>query len=498
MLEAGVNASGFVTALVRSADDEPLRFAIGPIGGALVTARLPEGAAHVAFADARRGLAWSDPPLRIQRTLDGGFSWHDLPLPIEGDMVAIAPRDYYDLATTTPRESWAARPERCTAARCLVGNTVVVQGWGPVSPQAGRRILAVRADASPPEHPSPRSGWGIDGRLPRFRCEPTGAATPRAPLRTPAPANVRGREVEWSGVEGGLKASFWFDPTLRVRCAFAWRGLDARGEYVAASSPSRCPMRVLEDRERRRGLETLVLRPVLLTRDALQVLVEPIGGLGILSMVRAARGAEARVEPFREYVMFSDYLPSFLGEGLFVMPTFAGGDDSRGVLVVDTDGAPGLYRATRLFFGTRAQMPQAAPPVAIARRGGVSGLAARLDAPSASIVLYPQHPDDALPEALPWRDEGPIAPCDRPPRPDGTSLILGDPRYPPSPPPLGQAAPDARDRITLELSDAGACLREAVHATSASVTRVRARDDGSLEASETTPTASQPLRCVAQ
>lgn len=154
VVEAGVNPDGVVTALLGSGDGEgrPRSYAVGATGGPLVARDLPPGLDHVAFADARRGLAWSGSPLRVARTLDGGATWRDVPLPVDGRQVASPvtrddeDEEYDEYEVGRPRASddpWRAVPERCTRDRCLVGRALVVWGWGAFGAVA-RPALAVR------------------------------------------------------------------------------------------------------------------------------------------------------------------------------------------------------------------------------------------------------------------------------------------------------------------------------------------------------------------
>lgn len=496
VVEAGVNPAGVVTAVLRgNDDDDPHRsYAVGPIGGLIVTRDLPPGLTHAAFADVRRGLAWSSPPLRLSRTLDGGATWHDVPLPVDGEYSAApAVTDADGAPRAEAEDPWRGRAERCTQDRCLVGQALAVWGWGPIG-AAPRPALAVRSEA-----PLARGGdahWRLNGRLPRLRCEGAGAATPLPTLSATVPPGVAAQELNWIGPDGEVRGSFWINPSGQIQAAFAWRGADDRGAFVGRSQPVAIDLlREIGSRD----FTSLVLRPARVTRGDLATFVVPLEGNGFWHVVQVAdRSPTARSESFSESLMVPlEYLTSLQADGLVAMPAYALGGNGRDVLVADLGTGVGSYRTAHLRF---AGSPDArAPgPLAIARRDNEVGVAVLSDSPDRRLTYYPMRPGGA-PSTLPWADVGAVAPCPPATAPGAVALTLPDPRFADDPAPLVDPPIErAAELLTLEVGPSGACLRALSRTSGGAVIRVAAQADGSLTGSEFTANSTRPLRCVAR
>ncbi|MEZ4410140.1 MAG: hypothetical protein R3A52_27235 [Polyangiales bacterium] len=221
--EVRLNHEGTFTGVLRD-DFVRRRFVVGRVDGDVVVRPLPPETAHVAFADPRRGLAWGDRWTRLLRTLDGGDSWHPLPVPATGAARASA-------ASARPRSPWVPRPGRCTADRCLVGDDLIVTGWArEVVPP--RPALTLTAPAV--EGEAPRVGWRLSERLRLPACAPSGRATPAPSAPFPRPSD----EASWASLwtnEGRVVASLVARPDGGCTATLAWWGLDERGLFRGAT-----------------------------------------------------------------------------------------------------------------------------------------------------------------------------------------------------------------------------------------------------------------------
>ncbi len=509
-VEAGVNPDGYLTALRRAETPPSTHYVVGRLDGPLALRALPPGAEHVAFADASRGLVWSASPLRIRRTRDGGATWEELPLGIDGDFVDHRPAAPDSQRYHPPEEAplpLGAHPERCTRDRCVVGAIAVVRGWDAVSAPA-RPDLATRAWAGDATPADPCAGqWCIASRMRRFRCEDVGSATTMSALVPALPPEIAGALASGAHPPGtSITNTLAFTPDGAVRAVLwkargvtqasvAWRGTDARGTYEARSNwgvvtfPGRFS-RAFDDREP-------MVVPLRVTREAVDVHValDRFVAMWMLRMtpdstdvqVRSVASPTSRAGDWNRAAGFA----AVGGVGFI--------NDASRVHTYDLRAPHAATEAWTANFGSDEE-ERVVSAYALVERGTRVSVAVMRPVGPRELVEYPVAPDAREPPtAIPWRDDSPLAPCTDAPRPDAPRLSLVAGIFEPTPRWVIESdSRTASEQLTLEARDGGFCLRAVQRFDDGEVYRLRAQPDGSLAGARETERASQPVRCVAR
>jgi photosystem II stability/assembly factor-like uncharacterized protein len=375
--------------LVRGASDAPLH-----------PSTLPEGARHVAFADASRGMALGETLGAVWRTTDGGASWEPVPIPERLRSEPVSPS-----ATVA-----------CDAGGCQVGTSLRIDGWGSLRAE-DERVVAV--DGEPPDAtevtPRPAS-FALD----RVRCTAVGSVAP-SPWRLPGGAlRSVGPTVAWT-----------FERADAHRTRVRWSGERGRGEAVVPFD--------LPEREAPLGLWGETNRALVAAPDAMRLFV------ATGATVRALPETILPVTPGAFWAASADVVPE--GAGLTLQTT---GEVARTRvdldLSLDATGAPTRHLALRGRTLTEA------PALALARRGGrwtralVTASGVQVTSPDGATALLPG-----------WT--GVLHPCARPTTPNAVILRVagcaGQGHC------LGSelAGNVLKEVAEVELTDGGACLR---------------------------------------
>lgn len=214
-LAAGLCVAG------RPTDAGAATLVIGRAGSAMASRPAPAQARHVAFVDARRGVATGTRATDLWRTLDGGERWEAVTLPVEGDAEQ----------TTYEGEEFHAR---CDETGCSVGTfrgvSARMSGWGPLTASEDRLQLGASSRSGPvatlrcetdeplPQRPTSRSfgGWerwyggfcqvtpGRDRRSSTLAWEEAGGASGRIALSTQSSGAVGCEDLVAPTRHGGL------------------------------------------------------------------------------------------------------------------------------------------------------------------------------------------------------------------------------------------------------------------------------------------------------
>ncbi len=537
IVDASRTPWGLLTARLAVGDAAPSVFVVRS-SGTTVSGDIPAGTEHVAFADARRGLAWSSPPYRLVRTLDGGAHWEEVPLAIDGDVAAAlpAPRDdrpSFDGESNRRRPSrddpWHAIPGTCTAARCMVGSRLFVRGWGPLDPSP-RRALAARLqpppvdagvaranDASVPDEnvgviasrPTSRELLarveGVGARVPRFRCETVGRPSALPPLRPVVPAGVRAATFATRTVDGEARGAIWREPGRAAgpgrRASFAWRAVTPEDIVVGSVSNVWVDYFVTADFRRplparpRGPHEPTFLAPLSMGRGHLTFSLSErpapmVDGRAFRVTTGATRATTARAPV---PMFFPNFRPWLQGDGIFVLGS-PGGSDMDQVFVLDLPAGGAVARVRSGHFREGGLDEESyAGPTAIARRGEHAGGAVLV--PEGWWSFLPVRPTTAAnPVEVRWNPDAVVTVCAGPPDPDAFQLTLPD-RLTTWPARVEHDG-GAEEHATLEVTPTATCVRAMDVVTEGETLRVVAREDGSLGGIAVGERARREVRCV--
>lgn len=480
---AAITPAGAVSLVLHEPGTTRCHLAVGEMGEALSARALPERTCAVNFFDARRGLAWGA-PRRVFRTLDGGRTWERVPVP---------GRDEEATAPAANQPSPYSEVARCTAFRCLTEHGVVVAGWGPLAPP-GETVLTRRAPVpAPPTEPP----WAEPSRFARYTCTSTGPAQ-RVPL--PAGFSAGAESVtELRSTQGEAHVALRRDARAHLVVTVAWRGVDARGAFVSVSEPTRLPGRwagapgeVTVDR--------VDAQVVSLERTRLALSIASALGPGdgtqrhLLRLEPRVAGTPLtmRVDLDPEGALFDGagdhlvWLSDATARATLKAIPWAGGE-TRTRRVDDTP----LY----------APPPDATVHLAVARRASTQGVVVPHPTDARALVYYPVAPSPAgRPAVIAWPTSGRIAACTGAPAPDATSVVYAHDaqgRWVPDVL-VDQGSGSSIRRVTVEVTDAGVCLRRVEQLHDASIWRLDAQPGGALGGGRLEGDGVVPLRCEAR